>query len=172
MKLRRATTADAAAVSRLLAAVWPDAYRGIFPDAFLDGLDADGWTHGFQAALSDGAAVMLLAEDGGQLLGMVFFGTSRLPEQPQDGEIYALNVLPAAQGRGIGRRLMAAAQTALRQSGHRAVSLCVVVQNRRARDFYRRLGFADTGARHTRVLAGFEVEEAVYRCCLNATRQA
>lgn len=54
-----------------------------------------------------------------------------------------INLLPAAQSGGWGRRLIETELEALRQAGVRGVHLGVSPANERAMGFYRHLGFAD-----------------------------
>ena len=54
-----------------------------------------------------------------------------------------INLLPRAQGRGQGHRMMAHLLSRLRGSGASAVHLGVLARNRRAVRFYRGLGFGE-----------------------------
>lgn len=56
-----------------------------------------------------------------------------------------LFVVPALRSRGIGTRLIAAAERAAAQRGHRCVGLDVGLDNPRAGALYRRLGYVDAG---------------------------
>lgn len=56
--------------------------------------------------------------------------------------IEVLAVDPAAQGRGVARALMDAAETWAREQGSRRISLNVWAQNERARGLYEHLGYA------------------------------
>jgi GNAT superfamily N-acetyltransferase len=70
----------------------------------------------------------------------------------ETGEVYALYVAPDWWSTGTGRSLMAAALTALSQTGYRRAALWVLAGNARARRFYERAGFTADGAEN--VLAG------------------
>jgi len=52
-----------------------------------------------------------------------------------------ISILPTHQGRGLGTALMQMANHGLRSAGFRAVRLTVTRQNRRACEWYQRLGF-------------------------------
>jgi ribosomal protein S18 acetylase RimI-like enzyme len=61
-----------------------------------------------------------------------------------------INLLPRLQGRGIGRRLNRTLIAQLRARGSRGLHLYVGLDNRRAAEFYRRVGFTEiafTGSR-------------------------
>lgn len=57
-----------------------------------------------------------------------------------------IDLLPAVQGRGWGRRLLDRLLDALRARGSRGVHLGVSVDNARAIGFYRHVGFAELGS--------------------------
>jgi ribosomal protein S18 acetylase RimI-like enzyme len=57
-------------------------------------------------------------------------------------------VLPCLQNRGIGARLMAAAEQPLREQGYTGVELGVEKDNPGARRFYERLGYRLAGVAH------------------------
>jgi ribosomal protein S18 acetylase RimI-like enzyme len=54
-----------------------------------------------------------------------------------------IDLLPRAQGRGYGRRMLAALFASLRESGSPGAHLCVSALNTRALGFYRRVGFRE-----------------------------
>lgn len=81
------------------------------------------------------------AYDGARLLGVTIFGPT--PGTEATWDLYWIVVDPPAQGAGVGRRLMAAAERRMRSSGGRLV---VVETSSRAdyaptRAFYERLGY-------------------------------
>jgi ribosomal protein S18 acetylase RimI-like enzyme len=91
---------------------------------------------------SPGAAVLVAAAPGEGLLGsaLVFFrsGSSR-------ARLYSIATAPAARGRGLGARLLAAAERAARERGCRALRLEVRVDNAAAIALYERAGYGRIG---------------------------
>ena len=65
--------------------------------------------------------------------------------EPGVAELISMWVSPAARGRGVGDRLLAAVEQWARQAGAGALKLCVYEGNAAARALYRRAGFAGTG---------------------------
>jgi GNAT superfamily N-acetyltransferase len=61
-------------------------------------------------------------------------------------EIAAIYVTPDAWRGGVGTALLDAALTEVRARGCKSVTLWVLVDNHRARDFYARFGFTPDGA--------------------------
>jgi ribosomal protein S18 acetylase RimI-like enzyme len=70
-----------------------------------------------------------------------------LDERPQEWHLVGMWVAPDSRGQGVADRLVEAVCEQARQAGAGAVTLWVTEVNDRARAFYRRLGFAPTGAR-------------------------
>lgn len=66
---------------------------------------------------------------------------------PPQAELESIAVVAESQRQGIGRHLFAALAVALRAAGIQDVLLEVRESNRVAQDFYRALGFAQTGRR-------------------------
>jgi ribosomal protein S18 acetylase RimI-like enzyme len=91
---------------------------------------------------SPSAAVLVAGAPGNDLLGsaLVFFrhGTTL-------ARLYSIATAPAARGRGIGANLLAAAETAARARGCRALRLEVRVDNAAAIALYERAGYRRMG---------------------------
>jgi ribosomal protein S18 acetylase RimI-like enzyme len=137
--VRDATTADSPAVARVHINSWRFAYRGIMPDEVLDGLTIEERTGQWNARIVDWD--VFVAVDGGRVAG--FCELLRRIDQPP--YIRALYIDPADLRRGLGTLLVNEAARRLRAAGEAEVTLQVVTQNKRARDFYRRSGFVETG---------------------------
>lgn len=83
----------------------------------------------------------LVAERGGEIVGTVMAGY-----EGHRGWINYLGVAPTWQRGGLGRLLMAEAETRLRAAGCPKINLQVRPDNRDAIAFYERIGFAVEGA--------------------------
>lgn len=88
-------------------------------------------------------AFVCVAEEAGRVLGQVFASTRQdyFTGAPH-GHIEVLTVHPDAQGRGVGKELVARAEAWSRARGHRAMTLNVFARNEAARAVYDRLGYA------------------------------
>lgn len=134
---REAALADADLIANLHAESWRHAYRGIFPDSFLDrqaGEERRNYWHARLADLAGKDSLVLLAEANGSPAGFVCVETQTEPEW--GAFVDNLHVLPRYQGLGIGKRLAAAAAEWARSRGKRRMYLWVYEQNRDARAFY------------------------------------
>jgi ribosomal protein S18 acetylase RimI-like enzyme len=123
--------------------VWRAAYRGVFPEAFLDALDVADRERMWARNIAAGRAP-LVVEEGAEIAGFAAVGPSRDPDAtPGTGELYVINVAPEAWGGAHGRMLHDAAMEAL--AGFDTITLWVVEANARARRFYEKLGWQEDG---------------------------
>lgn len=81
---------------------------------------------------------------GGEPAGSVGLG-DRYVEEPHDAMVFALWVVPAVRGSGVGTALVGAALDRARWLGKRRVILDVMDGNEAATRLYERLGFRPTG---------------------------
>jgi ribosomal protein S18 acetylase RimI-like enzyme len=143
--IRAALPADAWPIAAVHVATWRDAYAGLLPGEVLAGLDAgeraQRWSS-ILAAPAEGRFVLVFEQDG-RVRGFVSGGPSR--EQFPGGEVYAIYVDPACQGRGAGSRLLTAAARHLAQAHFTDASLWVLADNHAARRFYESQGWRSDG---------------------------
>jgi GNAT superfamily N-acetyltransferase len=101
-------------------------------------------------------SAVLVAERGGQLLGLVAVTTIRYLERDgRLGRIVTLVVADSARGQGIGRRLVADAEAMALSHGCVAMEVSSARGRTRAHAFYQSLGYVDkcdAGARFVRDL--------------------
>ncbi|HVK81668.1 MAG TPA: GNAT family N-acetyltransferase [Verrucomicrobiae bacterium] len=147
MNLRPATPNDITTLHALVEA----GYRGDSAK--------QGWTHeadllggqrtdvaALAEMIADPEQTILLAEaDDGALLGCVLIAD----EGERDGQRIAylgmLTVSPTLQNGGLGRQLIAAAESYARTFGAHVMEMTVIKQRRELIDWYIRRGYADTG---------------------------
>ncbi|MDA0350613.1 MAG: GNAT family N-acetyltransferase [Chloroflexi bacterium] len=157
MRFREATAEDADVIAALHAESWRRAYRGAYSDAYLDGPVHDDrrevWRERYAAAGQQppGGAerrarmyTLLAIDDDESLLG---FACSFGADDPKWGTLLDnLHVSGAAEGRGIGRQLVAAsALWSERAYPDAGFFLWVLDGNARARPFYEYIGATNEG---------------------------
>ena len=167
--VRPADEGDAAAIARVEIAAWRAAYRGIVPDPVLDGLDLEHEASTWRERLRDQAVVKVSVADvveppaSPRLVGYVTEGPARGDDVAGLGEVWAIYVDPAAQGRGVGRALLDAAVRGLAARGCDEAMLWVFEANAAARGFYERMGWALDGAAKPFAIGGAAPIELCYR---------
>jgi ribosomal protein S18 acetylase RimI-like enzyme len=161
MTVRLATPDDADAIERIRTDTWRDAYRGLMPDALLDGLSYDATRRRAAMRVLRPDRFVLVAEHDG-VVGFCVGGPERFGVVPHP-EIYAIYVLPAHQGHGHGAALLGAGARELVARGARAMQLWVLRENAAARGFYERMGGRHLTHHDTeRDIEGVRIVEACY----------
>jgi GNAT superfamily N-acetyltransferase len=85
---------------------------------------------------------VLVALDEEKIIGFVGFDRSRDKQTPPTmGELWALYVLPAYWGKGVGLALWDAAREGLQEEGCTHVSVWLAMKNERALRFHELAGF-------------------------------
>jgi hypothetical protein len=172
-RLRPAVPDDSEAIAALHVASWRETYRGLLPDAMVDGMKTADRTIQWQRALERRAEVqVLVAQDpGGALVGFASGGPARGADLGATQEIYAIYVLRQAQRQGLGRALVQglAAGLAIRTLMQNAATpmaidlgLWVLRENAPARAFYERIGGRAAAERVER-REGHDLAEVAYR---------
>jgi len=157
--VRRAGPGDAAAIAAVKIAAWRAAYRGVLPDAFLDGLDAAAEESAWRAYLEAIPAedrVWVVVDDG-TVVGYARTGPSGDSDLPaKTGEVHGLYVSPSRLGTGRGRELFKHAVNDLAARGYAPVVVWHFTGNDQAARFYERAAFRLDGAARP---SDFGVEE-------------
>lgn len=149
---------DLTAISNIYERSWKYAYRGIVPDAYLDGIPAGQWV----PRLSQQGRSSLVALYDGRIAGTASFAPARMESMEGYGEVISLYVLPEAMDKGVGYELLKSAVAGLRGQGFSAVYLWVLEDNTRARRFYERFGFESSGAVRSDNIGGKVLREVQY----------
>lgn len=92
-------------------------------------------------ARRDPHSTILIALSAGQVVATAMVG-----EDGHRGWVYYVAVDPSRQGQGLGRVVMVAAESWLRQRGIWKLNLLVRSDNAKVKQFYEHLGYADTSA--------------------------
>jgi ribosomal protein S18 acetylase RimI-like enzyme len=139
--LRRAASTDWEAVAAIHSASWRTAYRGIYPDSYLDDEVPEERRAFWRAALAEmdpELDAVFLAEEAGKAVG---FACVRRKAEATGPLLDNLHLLPERKGEGSGRRLIAAAAAWLvAKEPEAALQLVVWKDNVAARRFYARMG--------------------------------
>lgn len=130
--VRRATDEDVADVARIWHTGWNDGHLGNVPDAILPYRQAEH----FLSRTRERIPGTWLAERDGRIVGFVTV---------KHDELEQLFVDRDARGTGVAALLLRKGEEEIRRAGHSRAWLAVVAGNARARAFYARSGWHDTG---------------------------
>jgi len=140
ISIKQACTEDAPGIAQVHVDSWRTTYPGIVPQNYLDQLSYEGHTRGWASQLRNPRLYTYVAEDeSGHIVGFVSGGAEREGDPLFKGELYAIYLLQACQGQGIGRLLTRALVKRLVQVGMNSMLLWVFAANPACR-FYEALG--------------------------------
>jgi ribosomal protein S18 acetylase RimI-like enzyme/8-oxo-dGTP pyrophosphatase MutT (NUDIX family) len=155
--IRPAREADAPAMGLLMVTTYLAAHRDQMPAEvwakrqaeWTPEVSAQGWARTLRELAADGeaSACIFVAEEGGELLGLVMGGPAGAELLPQTGAVYSLYVREEHQQRGVGRRLLQAVAVQLVARGMTALQIGCLAANAPARRFYEALGGRLVGER-------------------------
>ena len=140
--IRSATPADTSAIAQVRVESWRTTYRGIVPDAYLDGMkveDSVAWLAKLLVAGPHSTSVFV-AEDTNGVVGFAAGNLMAEPKHGFDAELYIIYLIQRAQRTGVGARLVAAVAAAQRAHGATGLIVWVIAANRAARNFCEILG--------------------------------
>jgi GNAT superfamily N-acetyltransferase len=103
-------------------------------------------------AMPPGAALLLAESPKGDALGLVYLEQQLDYYRKAHGHVSVLAVAAEAEGKGVGRLLLEAAERWARDQGLSMITLNVFAANGRARGVYERLGYAPETIRYAKVL--------------------
>ena len=132
---------DLGMISSIYEQSWRMTYKGMLPARYLKKLPEGNWKDRINRF---GSRSMVMVS-GGEYIGTVSFGESRVYKEDGWGEVYSLYLLPQYTGKGLGKRLMDKALAELKDKGFSHVMLFALEQNLTARRFYEKYGFTASG---------------------------
>jgi GNAT superfamily N-acetyltransferase len=150
--LRPALPSDAADIAAINVRTWQHAYRGLLPDAYLDGLSIEARVDAWAERLANPGpkvAAWIAVDADGRPVGYAISGPYRDGDLDafEFGELFAIYVEPEWWGSQAGRELLEAAEASLREAGFERAALWMLDGNGRAGRFYERHGWAPDGGR-------------------------
>jgi ribosomal protein S18 acetylase RimI-like enzyme len=160
VNIRSARLDDARRLAEIHVETWRDTYPGVLPREVLDGLSVESRERNWQEWIPHPETEAFVAELDGTVVGFVNVGPCWTDQEI--GELYAIYVTPAGQGRGAGLALMDAGVRALAVRWDEAI-LWVASENPRARRFYERYGWKVDGERIDYSIPGASIPETRYR---------
>jgi ribosomal protein S18 acetylase RimI-like enzyme len=154
--VRRATPADLQRIGRL-GALLVEEHHGFDPRRFLAASRGtpEGYASFISMQLEDPDAAVLVADDGGNVIGYAYAaveGYDYMALRGPAGVLHDIIVAPGHRGRGVGRLLLDAALECLRSRAAPRVVLSTAEQNEAAQRLFAGAGFRRTMIEMTREL--------------------
>ncbi|MFL0498296.1 N-acetyltransferase family protein [Priestia megaterium] len=141
MKIRKANIDDIKVISKIYVDTWKTTYNGLVPDNFLNELSYEEAENKWMKFLSDSlhkTFIYIASNDAEEIIG---FAAAQISNDKEfKGELYALYLLPAAQGLGTGRSLISTVAGRFMDEGVSSMMVWVMKNNKSGRGFYKRLG--------------------------------
>ena len=143
-----AQIADLDAVAAFHVRLWRDTYRAMAPEEALAALDETRRRPTWQAVLSQPkqGQQTWVAEQQGEIVGLLAFGPPSHEAFNGAGEIKHLYVASKARRTGLGRKLLDLAFSELAKAGFSHAALAVVRDNSPAIRFYEVMGGKNIGS--------------------------
>ena len=142
--IRKALPKDANAYTNCTIACWQAAYRGIVPDEYLDNMPTNKilWEKTLARLENPGFCEYYCVMHSNEMTGQLIVDT-------EYSEIWAIYLVKAFWGKGHGKKMLDFAINALKNVGHKQITLWVFETNHHARRFYEKHGFAPSGEKKT-----------------------
>jgi GNAT superfamily N-acetyltransferase len=150
-------------MARVHVDAWRETYPGMLPAAVLNALTYGEREAQWHEALRSGGGCLFVAEVDGRIVGFACGGPNReaADEAAYPGELYAIYLLRAYQGLGLGRALFDAVGAWLRS--HRLTPFLLwVISDNPSCAFYERLGGRCIVSRRPTDVRGANVFESGY----------
>ena len=137
MNIRKALPEDSSVVGRVHSDAWKSAYRGIFPDDYIDNDNASKRAEEFLESVKDGKCTYFILEENGLAAGIV-----KTCEDNNSLEIESIYILEEHRGKGLGGQFIDYIKT---YKPYDSIFLWVLEVNTKARRFYEQNGFKVNG---------------------------
>ncbi|WP_203247131.1 GNAT family N-acetyltransferase [Sporosarcina beigongshangi] len=139
MLIRKAELEDAVGIAKVHVDSWRTTYKGIVPDTYLASLSYESrekiWMNGIEQN-----NVYIVEDDNGQIVGFASGGKERTGKyEAYVGELYAIYLLEAQQGNGLGRKLVQTVVDDLKEKKLNSMLIWALKENPACR-FYETLG--------------------------------
>lgn len=144
--IRIATIDDVQTISLIHALSWKEAYKNTFSQEFLSSIQNDRWVPFFTEHNQNQRFETALLFKDGKATACITYGKSRDESLEDFAEIISLYVLPEYWFQKQGYELMQFSMQRLKEQGFHQIYLWVLKENKRAIQFYEKIGFVNDGA--------------------------
>ncbi|SLK41611.1 acetyltransferase [Mycobacteroides abscessus subsp. abscessus] len=160
MIIRLAKDGDAKEIAKVHVDSWRTTYKGIVPNSFLETLHYEQKEEIWKSAITIGN-VFVAENEEGKIVGFANGGKERSGQYPgYAGELFAIYILEAYQGKGIGSTLVKNVIKYLKEKGINSM-IILALEDNPACMFYETIGGKRIGIEEIEI-GGKEFIEVVY----------
>ena len=139
MRIRKAVLTDAKGIAKVHVDSWKTTYANIIPDEYLNNLVYEGREQLWKGNIPN-SDVFVAENEEGRIVGFSSGGKERSGKYPDyTGELYAIYILKAYQGNGLGKLLIKPIIEELQQKKFFSM-VVLVLEDNSSRLFYETLG--------------------------------
>jgi len=139
LKISIAGSSDIPKIARVHVDVWKSTYKGIVSDNYLQQLSYEKSAKRLMGIYEKNESIILMAEDGDNVIGFLNGGKERKNDPVYKGEVYAVYILEQYQNKGVGRELIKFFTKYLLENGINNMIIWAFTENK-YRCFYEKLG--------------------------------
>ncbi|KHE67457.1 GNAT family N-acetyltransferase [Halobacillus sp. BBL2006] len=141
-EVREARFEDAETIANIHLSSWKSTYQDLIDERDLGNITLENRMALWETVLRkpvNGQIALVIENDHGEVVGFVSGGKERTKSYDYDGEVYAIYLLDAYQGKGYGRKLLESFATAMKEAGYESLLVWVLTKNPSSQ-FYTKMG--------------------------------
>jgi ribosomal protein S18 acetylase RimI-like enzyme len=154
-----ATIEDLKIIQSIAHRTWPDTFGKILSQAQIDYMLHSFYDLPHLQEQNEKGHIFLLADESGEKLGFTGF---EMNQEPGKTKIHKIYILPDAQGKGIGKKLIQAITEIALENEQTNILLNVNKYNEGAIDFYENLGFINIKSEIIDIGNGYVMDDFVF----------
>lgn len=139
--IRRLEKEDFDIVIKIVNDNWKSVYSGYVAPGLLDDAGCTQRALELKSDFCTNRFMEYVWEQDGQVLALLSIGNTEDSDRPSAFEVWRIYIAPSAQGKGLGRQLIAFAEQKAMQRGYSEVLIWAFCGNVRAIKFYQKCGY-------------------------------
>lgn len=165
IQIRKALPEELPIVRDIAQQTWPDTFAGILSPSQIEYmLDRMYNLKTLESQLLEKGQVFLLAEEEGKYLGFAAYELNN--SEGEKAKLNKIYVLPSAQGKGMGKKLIVEVSNQAKAKGQKSLLLNVNKFNQPAIEFYVYLGFKEVYREVIDIGNGYVMDDVVMELML------
>lgn len=160
IQIRKTLLEELSIVREIAYQTWPDTFDGILSPPQIEYMLKMMYDQkSLESQLLEKGQVFLLAEEKGKFLGFAAYELNY--SEGEKSKLHKIYVLPSAQGKGLGKKLIQEVSDQAKEKGQKSLLLNVNKFNKPAIDFYAYLGFKEAYREVIDIGNGYVMDDVV-----------